>query len=138
MPNAEHLARYRLADLFLNTFPYGAHTTASDALWVGLPVLTRAGESFASRVASSLLNAIRLPELITHTTEEYESLAVDLANNPEKIQSLKARLAENRTTCPLFNTHLFTQHIESAYRAAYDRYHEGLAPDHIYVSPSQR
>jgi len=134
MPHAEHLARYRLADLFLDTFPYGAHTTASDALWVGLPVLTRTGESFASRVASSLLHAVGLPELITHTTQEYESLAIELANNPEKLSSLKARLAENRATCPLFNTALFAQHIESAYQAVYDRYHEGLAPDHIYVS----
>jgi len=130
MPPAEHLARYRLADLFLDTFPYGAHTTASDALWAGLPVLTRTGESFASRVASSLLHAVGLPELVTHTTEEYESLA----NNPEKLASLKARLAENRTTLPLFNTALFTKHIEAAYQAAYDRYHGGLAPDHNYVN----
>jgi len=131
---SDHLSRYRLADLFLDTFPYGAHTTASDSLWAGLPVLTRTGESFASRVASSLLHAIGLPELITHTTQEYESLAIELANNPEKLSSFKARLAENRATCPLFNTALFTQHIEAAYQAAYDRYHEGLAPDHIYVS----
>jgi len=134
MPNAEHLARYRLADLFLDTFPYGAHTTASDALWAGVPVLTRSGRSFASRVASSLLQGVGLPELITHTAREYESLAIELANNPERIASLKARLAENRANCPLFNTVLFTQHIESAYQTTYDRYHEGLAPDHIYVS----
>jgi len=138
MPNAEHLARYRLADLFLDTLPYGAHTTASDSLWAGLPVLTRTGESFASRVASSLLHAVGLPELIARTTEQYESLAIELANNPVKLSSLKARLAENRATCPLFNTALFTQHIESAYQAAYNRYHEGLAPDHIYVSSSLR
>jgi predicted O-linked N-acetylglucosamine transferase (SPINDLY family) len=130
---SDHLDRYRLADLFLDTFPYGAHTTASDALWAGLPVLTRSGQSFASRVAGSLLHSVGLPELITHTMEEYESLAIELAKNPEKIASLKARLAENRATCPLFNTALFTQHIESAYQVAYDRYHDGLAPDHIYV-----
>jgi len=134
MPPAEHLARYRLADLFLDTFPYGAHTTASDALWAGLPVLTRSGQSFACRVAGSLLHAVGLPELITHTTQEYESLAIELANNPERLSSLKARLAEKRATCPLFNTALFTQHVEAAYQAAYDRYHEGLAPDLIYVS----
>jgi len=130
---SDHLSRYRLADLFLDTFPYGAHTTASDALWAGLPVLTRSGQSFASRVAGSLLHSVGLPELITHTAEEYESLAMELANNPEKIASLKARLAKNRATCPLFDTVLFTQHIESAYQAAYDRYHNGLPPDHIYV-----
>jgi len=79
-----------------------------------------------------------LPELIARTTEQYESLAIELANNPVKLSSLKARLAENRATCPLFNTALFTQHIESAYQAAYNRYHEGLAPDHIYVSSSLR
>ena len=131
---SDHLSRYRLADLFLDTFPYGAHTTASDALWAGLPVLTRTGQSFASRVASSLLHAVGLPELITETPQDYESLAIQLANNPGKIASLKVRLTQNRATCSLFNTALFTQHIESAYQAAYDRYHEGLAPDHIYVS----
>ena len=134
LPHAEHLARYRLADLFLDTFPCTAHTTASDALWAGLPVLTRFGKSFASRVASSLLHAVGLPELITHTTEEYESLAIDLAKNSGKISSLKARLANNRATCPLFNTALFIQHIESAYQAVHERYHGGLAPEHIYVS----
>ena len=135
MPHEEHLGRYRLADLFLDTFPYGAHTTGSDALWAGLPVLTRSGKSFASRVASSLLHAVGLRELVTHTTEEYESLAIELAESPEKITSLKARLAENRSIYPLFSTTLFTQHIESAYLAAYDRHHNGLAPEHIYVSP---
>jgi protein O-GlcNAc transferase len=135
VPNiSDHLVRYQRADLFLDTFPYGAHTTGSDALWLGLPILTRAGESFASRVASSLLHAVGLPELITHTAEHYESLAIELANNPEKLSSLKARLAENRAISPLFNTALYTQHLESAYQTAYDRYHEGLAPDHIYVS----
>jgi predicted O-linked N-acetylglucosamine transferase (SPINDLY family) len=134
MPHAEHLARYRLADLFLDTFPYGAHTTASDALWAGLPVLTRAGESFASRVASSLLHSTGGPELITHSVEEYESLAIELANNPERIAAMKKRLADNWDSCPLFNTPLFTRHIESAYRAAYDRFQDGLPPDHIYVT----
>ena len=134
MPHAEHLARYQLADLFLDTFPYGAHTTASDALWAGLPVLTRAGESFASRVASSLLHSTGVPELITYSVEEYESLAVELANNPERLAGLKLRLTANRDSCPLFNTPLFTRHMESAYRSAFDRYHDGLAPDHIYVT----
>ena len=135
MPHSDHLARYRLADLFLDTFPYGAHTTASDALWAGVPVLTRSGQSFASRVASSLLHAVGLPELITHNAKEYESMAIELANDPDRLKSLKTKLAQNRTTHPLFNTALFTKHIESAYQAAYDRYHDGFQPDHIYVSP---
>ena len=134
MPHAEHLARYQLADLFLDTFPYGAHTTASDALWAGLPVLTRAGKSFASRVAASLLHATGIPELITYSVEDYESLAVALANNPKRIAGLKARLTANRDTCPLFDTPLFTRHVESAYQEAYDRLQGGLAPDHIYVT----
>jgi len=134
VPNiSDHLVRYQRADLFLDTFPYGAHTTGSDALWVGLPVLTRSGQSFASRVASSLLNAIGLPELITKTPEDYERLAVELALNPDRITSLKAKLAKNRSTHPLFNTALFTQHLESAYQTTYDRYHNKLEPDHIYV-----
>ena len=126
--------QYKFSDLFLDTLPYNAGTTASDALWMGTPLVTLAGESFSGRMAGSLLHAVGLPELITHTTEQYESLAIELANNPEKITSLKARLAENRATYPLFNTALFTRHIESAYQAAYERYHEGLATDHIYVS----
>jgi len=130
--------QHKFANLFLDTLPYNAGTTASDALWMGTPLVTLAGESFAGRMATSLLHAIGLPELVTHNTQEYESLAIELANNPVKLSSLKARLAENRATCPLFNTALFTQHIESAYQAAYNRYHEGLAPDHIYVSSSLR
>jgi len=133
MPNSEHLARYRLADLFLDTYPCGAHTTASDALWAGLPVLTRLGGTFASRVAGSLLHSVGLEELITQTSDDYERVAIELATNPEKLQVLRLRLAENRSTCPLFNTKLFARHIESAYRAAYDRYHANLAPDHIWV-----
>jgi predicted O-linked N-acetylglucosamine transferase (SPINDLY family) len=132
MPLPEHLARHQLADLFLDTLPYNAHTTASDALWAGVPVLTCLGETFASRVAASLLNAIRLPELIT-TPEAYEQMAIDLARYPEKLTAIKARLAANRLTTPLFDTALFTDHIEAAYAAMYERYQAGLAPDHIVV-----
>jgi len=135
MPHAEHLARYKLADLFLDTFPCNAHTTASDALWAGVPVLTLQGQSFASRVAASLLTNIGVPELITHSKEEYCSLAVELASNPDKLAAIKTKLAQNRLTTPLFNTKLFARHIESAYQAAYDRYHAGLPPDHIDVDP---
>ena len=133
MPLPEHLARHRVADLFLDTLPCNAHTTASDALWAGLPVLTCMGEAFASRVAASLLNAIDLPELITHTQEEYEALAVELATNPQRLAQIKQKLAQNRLTTPLFDTPLFTKHIEAAYTAMYERYHTDLQSDHIYI-----
>ncbi|WP_353202995.1 tetratricopeptide repeat protein [Polynucleobacter sp.] len=111
----EYLARYQACDLFLDTAPYNAGTTASDALWAGLPVLTLIGESFASRVAASLLNNIELPELITTTKSAYEALAIELATNPQKLISIKKKLAENRLKSPLFNSPLFSKHIEAAY-----------------------
>jgi predicted O-linked N-acetylglucosamine transferase (SPINDLY family) len=129
----DHLARHRLADLFLDTLPYNAHTTASDALWAGLPVLTCTGNTFAGRVATSILNAIHLPELIATTREAYEQMAIDLATHPEKLGSIKQNLAENRFTTPFFDTKLFTKHIEVAYTAMYERHQAGLAPDHIAI-----
>ena len=129
----DHLARHRLADLFLDTLPYNAITTASDALWAGLPVLTCRGETSAGRVAASLLNAIHLPGLITTTQEEYEHLAIELATNLEKLARIKRKLADNRLTTPLFDTKLFTKHIEAAYTAMYKRHKAGLAPDHIII-----
>ena len=135
MPLPEHLARHRSADLFLDTLPYNAHTTASDALWAGLPVLTRIGESFAARVAASLLNAVHLPELITSSKDEYEALAIELATDPEKLAGIKLKLEKNRLTTPLFDSDLFTMHIEAAYQKMYERYHLDLPPDHIYVRP---
>ncbi|NOT17175.1 MAG: tetratricopeptide repeat protein [Sulfuriferula sp.] len=134
VPLSEYLARYRAADLFLDTLPYNAGTTTSDALWAGLPVLTCLGETFAGRMAASLLNAIHLPELITTTQAEYENLAVSLAKNPDQLLRLKASLANNRLTTPLFDTQQFTHNIESAYRQIYERYHLGLPPAHIYVN----
>ena len=131
LPLPEYLARYRTADLFLDTLPYNAGTTASDALRVGLPVLTLMGESFASRVAASLLNAVGLPELITTNQEDYESLAIELATNPDKIQKIKNTLINNLPSSPLYNTKLFTQHLESAYQIMYQRYQDDLATDHI-------
>ena len=136
LPLAEHLARHRSADLFLDTFPCNAHTTASDALWAGLPVLTLSGESFASRVAASLLHAIQLPELLTSSQEEYESLAIELATNPEKSGQIRRKLEQNRFTAPLFDTQRFTSHLEEAYSAMYRRYLEGLPPEHIVSLPS--
>ena len=133
LKNSEHLARQRVADLFLDTFPYTAHTTASDALWAGLPILTIAGDSFASRVSASLLTAIGLSDLITQTRAEYESLAVDLASNPEKLHQFRAQLQDNRLSKPLFDSGLFTRHIESAFAEMYQRYQDNLIPTHIYV-----
>jgi len=129
----EYLARYRLADLFLDTLPYNAGTTASDALRMGLPVLTCMGRSFASRYAASLLNAVNLPELITSTQEQYESLAIELATSPEKLKTIKDKLVDNLVTTPLYDTQLFARNLESAYLTMYDRYQQGLDPDHIYI-----
>ncbi|QWD68807.1 tetratricopeptide repeat protein [Polynucleobacter sp. VK25] len=133
VPLSEHLARLPQADLFLDTLPYNAHTTASDALWVGLPVLTAMKMSFASRVASSLLSAIDMPELIAHSQDEYEALAIELALNPYKLLEIKSRLAKNRLTAPLFNTPLFAKNLETAYLKMYDRYQAGLKPENIYI-----
>jgi predicted O-linked N-acetylglucosamine transferase (SPINDLY family) len=129
----EYLARYKICDLFLDTFPYNAGTTASDALWAELPVLTLMGESFASRMAASLLTAIDLPELITNSQEDYEALAIDLATNPAKLKAIKAKLESNRLTTPLFDTPRFTKHLEDAYTKIYERYHADLPPEHIYI-----
>jgi predicted O-linked N-acetylglucosamine transferase (SPINDLY family) len=136
MQSSEHLARHRTADLFIDTLPCNAHTTASDALWAGLPVLTCMGKSFASRVAASLLNAIDLPELVTTTQEQYEVLAIELATNPEKLKAIKDKLEHNRLTTALFDTPRYTLHIEAAYKQMYERYQAGLSPDNIYVEDS--
>ena len=131
---ADHLARYHLADLFLDTLPYNAHVTASDALWTGLPVLTLMGETFAGRVAASMLNTLGLPELITLTSQAYEAFAIELATDPARFAHIKRKLANNCLTTPLFDTKLFTQHIEAAYTSMYERDQADLPPDHIDVS----
>jgi predicted O-linked N-acetylglucosamine transferase (SPINDLY family) len=133
LPLAEHLARHRTADLFLDTVPYNAHTTASDALWSGLPVLTLRGTTFAGRVTASLLSALDLPELITATSQDYEALAVHLATHPEVLTELNAKLAGNRFTQPLFDTPLFTRHLEDAFTQMHDRRLQGLEPADIIV-----
>ena len=133
LPRPEYLARYRVADLFLDTAPYNAGTTASDALRMGLPVLTLKGNSFNSREAFGVINALNLPELITHSQEEYESLAIDLANNPDKLNKIKDKLSANLKTAPLYNTELFTKNLETAYLKMYERHHKGLKPDHIIL-----
>ena len=129
----DHLARYALADLFLDTHPNNAHTTAVDSLKAGVPVITRLGGSFANRVAASLLNAIGLPEMVTTTQEEYEALAIELANNPPKMVGIKEKLAKNRLTMPLFDTPLFTTHLEGAYTQMMERYWADLPPENLYI-----
>jgi predicted O-linked N-acetylglucosamine transferase (SPINDLY family) len=128
-----HVARFRLADLFLDTMPYNAHTTASEALWAGLPVLTCAGETFASRVAGSLLTAIGLPELITQSLAEYEAAALRLARDPSELAGLRERLSKNRLTTPLFDSERFMRHLERAYQMMWDIYANGDAPRRIEV-----
>lgn len=133
LPNPAHLARHRCADLFLDTFNCNAHTTASDALWASLPVLTMVGRSFAARVAASLLDAVGLPELITATPEAYERLAIELATDHERLSAIRSKLWANRLTTPLYDTARFARHIERGYELAYRRWADGLAPDHIRV-----
>jgi predicted O-linked N-acetylglucosamine transferase (SPINDLY family) len=133
LPAAEHLARHRCADLFLDTLPCGAHTTASDALWSGLPVLTCLGETFPGRVAASLLNAAQLPELVTHTPEDYVALAVALAHQPAMLERLRRKLQDNRLATPLFDTPRLTRHLEAAYIAMRERSLAGLPPDHVDI-----
>ncbi|KQT03038.1 hypothetical protein ASG57_15785 [Bradyrhizobium sp. Leaf396] len=131
LPPADHLARQRRADLFLDTLPYGAHTTASDALWACLPVLTCRGETFAGRVGASLLSATGLPELVTESLGAYEQLAIQLAHDRQRLAALRAKLAVNRLRTPLYDTAEYTRQLEAAYAAMIRRYRAGLPPDHI-------
>ncbi len=128
IPRAEHLSRHRQADLFLDTSPYNAHTTASDALWAGVPLVTCLGCTFVSRVAASLLRAVGLPELVTTSLEDYEALALKLAREPSFLAAIKAKLARNRGTHPLFDTARYARHIEAAYTTMWQRYQSGETP----------
>lgn len=130
---ADHLARQRLADLFLDTSPYNAHTTASDALWVGLPVLTCIGRSYAGRVGASLLTAAGLPELVTRSQAEYEAAAIALAGDRERLAALRERVTAARTLAPLFDTVRYTRNLESAFEAMHARWRAGLPPEHLRV-----
>jgi predicted O-linked N-acetylglucosamine transferase (SPINDLY family) len=132
-PQADHLARLCLADLVLDTLPYNAATTASDALWVGVPVLTRCGQTFAGRVAASLLHAAELPELVTHSADQYVELAVTLAGDARHLSSLRRRLAANRETCLLFDCKRFTKSLESAFLTMQQRHETGFAPESFDV-----
>ncbi|MEY4768281.1 MAG: hypothetical protein RL637_920 [Pseudomonadota bacterium] len=131
---AEHLTRLKVADLFLDTLPYNAHTTASDALWVGLPLITCMGNTFAGRVAGSLLMAIGLPELITKNLIDYEALALKLALNPQLLKSIRQKLENNKNTYPLFNTERFTRHLESAYLTMWQNAQQGIAAKSFSVA----
>ena len=131
--NSEHLARHQLADLFLDTLPYNAHTTASDALWSGLPVLTCKGDTFQGKVASSLLNAIGLPELITNSLHEYQKLAIKIAND-NNISDIKNKLNNNIKSTALFNTKNFTKYVEEAYIKIYEQNKKGLKPENIFIN----
>ena len=130
---ADYLARYRLADLFLDTLPFNAGTTASDALWAGLPMVTCPGQTFASRMAGSLLGSIGMPEMVADSIADYEALAAKLARNPDLLTVAKSKLARQRLSHPLFNTERFTRHIEAAYAAMHGRYQAGLPPGDIDV-----
>jgi len=130
---AEHLARVRMADLFLDTWPFNAHSTAVDAVWAGVPLITCRGETFASRVAASVLSTMDMPELIASSTRAYADLAVELALDSIKLQGLKSKLWSNRVTTPLFDTQRFAKNIESAYEKMYERYQDDLAPENIYI-----
>jgi len=132
----EHLARHRVADLFLDTFPVNAHTTASDALWAGCPLLTMAGESFVSRVAGSLLRAVGLPELITRSLDEYHSLALRLASDAAYLGGLRSRLAANRKTSRLFDAGQFARNLEKAYVTMREIHASGRQPRAFTVSPT--
>jgi protein O-GlcNAc transferase len=137
LPHTEdHLARVRLADLFLDTLPYNAHATAWDALGVGLPVLTCLGNTFPGRVAASLLHAVGLPELVTTSLTEYEELALALARDPQRLEAIKAKLVRNRNTEPLFDTACFTRNLESAYETMWGLAQRGEPPQSFSVVSS--
>jgi predicted O-linked N-acetylglucosamine transferase (SPINDLY family) len=131
----DHLARHRVADLFLDTLPFNAQTTACDALWAELPVVTCLGPTFVGRVAASVLNAVGLPELITYSLDEYEALALKLARDPALLAALKQKLARQRTSYPLFNTERFTRHMEAAYTTMWERHQRGESPQSFAVAP---
>jgi predicted O-linked N-acetylglucosamine transferase (SPINDLY family) len=131
----DHLARHRVADLFLDTLPFNAHTTASDALWAGLPVISCGGKSFAGRVAASLLSAAGLPELLTDSLGEYEALALRLAIDPSLRSELRERLRKNRLECSLFDTDRFCRNIEAAYTTMWELWQRGESPRGFSVAP---
>jgi predicted O-linked N-acetylglucosamine transferase (SPINDLY family) len=134
MAHADHLARHRHADIFLDTTPTNAHTTASDALWAGLPVITCRGTTFMSRVSASLLHAVGLSELVTADFAEYEKLALELALNSARLSAIKSKLLEGREQFPLFDSARFCRHLESAFFSIWQRSQQELPPTSFYVT----
>jgi len=134
LPLEKHLARHKLADLFLDTFNFNAGATASAALWAGLPLVTKMGKGFVTRVSGSMLSAIGLDEMITKTEQEYEALILDLAINSQRLLSVKQKLISNRLSTPLFDTKLFTRHMEKGYTLAYQNYYNGMEPRSLIIN----
>ena len=134
---AQHLARQRLADLFVDTLPYNAHTTACDALWMGVPVVTCLGQAFAGRVAASLLRAAGLPELVTELLQDYEALLMRLAREPQLLGGLRQRLEAGRDTCALFDTKRFRDHIEAAFTTMVATARRGQTPQSFAIAPGE-
>ena len=134
VPHSLHLARQRLADVLVDTFNSSAGVTAGDALWVGLPIVTKLGKSYTARAGGYMLESIEMPELITKTEQEYENLLLDLATNPQRLSLIKEKLASNRLSTPLFNSELFTKHLEKGYQEAYKRYFDGKGPKSISIA----
>lgn len=130
---ADYFARFHCCDLFLDTFTYNAGTTAADALWAGLPILTKIGRTFPSRLAASLLHSLEIPELITHSSEEYEHIAIELARDPSRLQAIKKKVSAHKLNARLFDTNFFTRSIEAVYLEMAKRYTLKLSSDHIYV-----
>jgi protein O-GlcNAc transferase len=131
VPYDVHFSRLALADVFVDTWPYNAHTTAADALWAGVPVLTLPGESFASRVAASILAAVGLEGLVMGSVEDYEAALVTMATDPEVLPGLRAHLVDNRLQLPLFDTPAYTRRLEAALATVWRRWCEGLPPQHV-------
>jgi predicted O-linked N-acetylglucosamine transferase (SPINDLY family) len=134
LPYEEHLIRFKFFDLFLDTFPYSAHTTANEALWSGVPLISLAGQSFQSRVSSSLLHNLEMDDLITHNLKDYKDLAVLLGNNPSKLKEIKNKLLNNAKKTNVFNTKIYTSNLEKAYKQIYEAHKNNLKPDHIYLN----
>lgn len=134
----KHLARLAAADLFLDTLPYNAHTTASDALWAGVPLVTCIGDTFASRVAASLLRAVGCDELITRSLDEYQALALELAGDRARLAGIRQRLIDSREVAPLFDSPRFAIGIEQLFERMAQRHREGLAPDSLWATEDER
>jgi len=133
LPYEDHLSRFRMFDLFLDTFPYCSHTTANESLWSGVPIISLSGESFQSRVSSSLLSNLKMDELITTNIEDYKNLSISILNNPLKLKEIKSKLINNAKKSNIFNTKLYAINLEKAYKEIYNRHKNNLQPKHIYI-----